>query len=100
MMMKLLAVALILVPTVCCQKKRNDDELVAVGNRKIKMIMESVHDPIFKTGKFESSAKPSKNSSFYESHFSKKGILVRRNTFNSNAVLQSKIIFNYDQHDN
>jgi len=98
--MKFLLVVLIVALTVCCQKNMDEDHLAAVGNRKIKMVMESVHDPIIRAGQFESSQKLSKNSFFYESYFDNKGRLVSRNTFNLKAVLVSKIVFHYDKHGN
>jgi hypothetical protein len=71
-----------------------------VKNRKIKTITVSVHDPVFKPGKFESNLKPSKDSFFYESYFNRQGKLIRKNTFNAKAILQSKMVFSYDQHGN
>jgi YD repeat-containing protein len=99
-MMKLLQAVLIVAVAFCCQKKIKHDRLTSVGNRKIKMVLESVHDPIIRAGKFESSQKLSKDSFFYESYFDKKGRLVRKNTFNLKAVLVSKIVFNYDKRGN
>jgi YD repeat-containing protein len=99
-MMKLLPAFLIVAAAFCCQKNIKHDRLTSAGNRKIKMVIESVHDPIIRAGKFESGQKLSKNSFFYESYFDKKGRLVRRNTFNLKAVLVSKIIFYYDKRGN
>jgi hypothetical protein len=96
-MLKSLLPVFIITVAVCCLSKTNDDRPAVAERRKIKMIMESVHDPIFKPGKFESSLKPSKDSLFYESYFNRQGKLIKRNTFNAKAILQTKMVFNYDK---
>lgn len=73
---------------------------MSIGDRKIKVITELIHDPILKAGKFEVSAKPSKDSISNESYFNEKGLLLKQNTYNSKANLESKVLFKYDENNN
>src|SRR5687767_9702989 len=98
--MKYLPFILIAIVAFSCEKKISDDRPTLGANRKIKMILESNHDPILKAGEFEVSPKLSKNSFPLESYFNQKGMLLRKSTFNSKGNLESKIIFKYDEHNN
>ncbi len=98
--MKYLRVILIAIVAFSCEKNRNHDRRMPVGNRKIKVMLELIHDPIHKAGKFEVSPKLSKNSFPYESYFNQRGILLRKSTFNSKGNLESKILFKYDGSNN
>jgi hypothetical protein len=98
--MKYLQVILIGLIAFSCEKNTSNDQPVPVGNRKIKVIMESIHDPILKAGNFEVSPKLSKNSFPQESYFNQKGILLRKSIFNSKGNLESKILFKYDKNNN
>src|SRR5688572_6092778 len=95
---------LLFIPTVVvafsCEKNMSNDRRVTGENRKIKMMMESIHDPILKAGKFTVSSKLSKNSFLYESYFSKSGALIKRSAFNLKANLQSSVLFKYDKNNN
>ena len=99
-MMKYLQIILIAIIAFSCEKNRSNDRRIPVGNRKIKLMMESIHDPILKAGNFEVSPKLSKNSFPHESYFDQKGMLLRKNTFNSKGNLESKILFKYDRNNN
>jgi hypothetical protein len=95
---------LLLIPTVVvafsCEKNMSNDRSVTDENKKIKVMMESIHDPILKAGKFKVSPKLSKDSFLYESYFNKSGTLVRRSAFNLKANLQSSVLFKYDKNNN
>jgi hypothetical protein len=99
-MIKYSRIILIAIVAFSCEKNVSNDRHTLVENRKIKMIMESIHDPILKAGEFEVSPKLSKNSFPLESYFSQKGILLRKSTFNSKGNLESKILFKYDENNN
>jgi hypothetical protein len=95
---------LLFIPTVVfafsCEKNMSNDGRATGENIKIKMMMESIHDPILKAGKFKVSPKLSKDSFLYESYFNKSGTLVRRSAFNLKANLQSSVLFKYDKNNN
>jgi len=99
-MIKYSRIILISIVACSCEKNISDDRRILVENRKIKMITESIHDPILKAGEFEVSPKLSKNSFPIESYFNQKGILLRKSTFNSKGNLESKILFKYDENNN
>lgn len=99
-MMKYLLLITVVVGVFSCEKKISNYRRVAGEKRKIKMIMESVHDPIIKGGKFKVNPKLSKDSLLYESYFNKSGILVKRSAFNLKANLQSSVLFKYDKDNN
>lgn len=99
-MMKYLLLIITVVVAFSCEKKMSNDRRVTGEKRKIKMIMESVHDPIIKAGKFKVSPGLSKDSLLYESYFNKSGILVKRSAFNLKANLQSSVLFKYDKENN
>jgi hypothetical protein len=98
--MKYSHVLLVAMIAFSCEKNRNNDGSMSIGDRKIKVITDLVHDPILKAGKFEVSAKLSKDSISNESYFNEKGLLLKQNTYNSKANLESKILFKYDENNN
>jgi hypothetical protein len=99
-MMKYLLLISTIVVAFSCEKKMSIDRRLTGEKRKIKMIMESVHDPIMKAGTLKVSPKLSKDSLLYESYFNKSGILVKRSAFNLKANLQSSVLFKYDKDNN
>jgi hypothetical protein len=98
--MKYSQVILVAIIALSCEKNMINDRRVPIGDRRIKVITELIHDPILKAGKFEVSAKLSKDSILNESYFNEKGLLLKRNTYNSKANLESKILFKYDENNN
>jgi hypothetical protein len=91
----------ILIAIICFSfEKEMNNNNTSEGSKKIRVIMESIHDPILTGGKFEVSPKISKDSFLNESYFDKRGILVTQHTFNSKANLTSTIRFKYDENQN
>src|SRR5688572_12951339 len=98
--MKYSQVLLVAMIAFSCERNISNDGSISIGDRKIKVITELIHDPILKAGKFEVSAKLSKDSISSESYFDEKGLLLKQNTFNSKGNLESKKLFKYDENNN
>jgi hypothetical protein len=80
-----------------CDKKIAKEQ---PASKKIKSILESFHEPINRTGKFEHVAKIADGTYMYSSLFSREGLLMQKNTFNSSANLETKTEYKYDDKGN
>ena len=68
--------------------------------KKIKAIMETMHDPTEFDGVVDNRPEISKNSFITQSAFDAKGNLLSKDQFNSSGNREWRTIFNYDKHGN
>lgn len=80
-----------------CQPKK---ETVEVDSQKVKMILESLHEPTGKLDELGYSPEVSENTFIHESQFNRKGQLIRKSRFDSDGNLKSISTFRYDSRGN
>jgi len=98
--MKHVWIPLIVVFLFSCEKKKHGNVLASESShKKIKEIVESIHDPISDDRQISHKDAISENSFVTNSVFNRKGLLTVEKKFNGRGKLDSKMIWRYDEKD-
>ena len=85
---------------VSCERKALEKQEIEQSKRQIKILTESIHDPIMNSDRLEYNERSSKNSFITRSVFNSEGDLIDKSVFNSMGNLDQRITLKYDKHGN
>ncbi len=83
-----------------CDRKETGNLIVELSQQQIKVIMETLHDPLEIDGVVDHSSEISKNSFITQSSFDPKGKLLSKDQFNSSGNREWRTIYKYDEQGN
>lgn len=90
----------ILLTFLSCERKGGEAVENQLSKKQIKILIESIHDPLVTTGKVEYNPKNSSSSVIAKSLFNSNGSLASKSIYNSLGNLKSKVAFQYDKKGN
>ena len=80
---------------ISCEGSRKKTPATEKSDKKIKTIMESIHDPVENAGTLENQSTLSEGSSMIKFAFAQQGALLAKSTFDSNGNLVGRITYKY-----
>jgi hypothetical protein len=93
--MKYLSFVLIGFAAFSCEQKRKNEP-----TGKIKVLTESIHEPMDKKDPLSYNPRISENSYLIKSFFSRQGLLLQKSSYNSKGYLELKSVYKYDNKGN
>ena len=81
-------------------KQTSNDESAGKSTQQVKVILESVHDPIAGEDQFAYSPAVTEESKVYSSRFSPKGVLLEKSRFSALGNLELRTVYKYDAQNN
>jgi hypothetical protein len=95
-----LQIACVTITIISCDRKAQEKQEIGQSKKQIKILTESIHDPVMNSGILEYNEKNSKNSVITRSVFNSEGDLIDKSVFNSMGNLDQRINLKYDKHGN